>query len=222
MEHSQSKKLCEKVNTYSMKSLSTERSEKLMNLRDKGKENHCYKPRMAQSMFIESGKDFLLSDVLMETSSKRGPSLMPTTIPKPYKNLETSNSMSILSKTQTYLQERKKRSQSQPPEKIVKQQFEFLSTSQFSLLQTCKNKESKNSQNKTNSKDGCTITKVDVVVKNHSNKFKASEIPSDFNYNYRNHNIHISETPSVKRHTNFNFKKSCKIFYPQAFRQTLV
>ena len=90
MKHSQSKKLCEKVNKYSLKSFSTERSVKLVNLRDKGKDNHCSKPRMVQIMFIESGKYFLLRDVSIPTSTKCECSLMPATIPKPYKNVETA------------------------------------------------------------------------------------------------------------------------------------
>ena len=98
------------------------------------KENHCSQPRMVQSMFIESRTDFSLDNISFPSSHSVRPFLTTTAKPKPYKNVETKNSVSILSKTDTYLQERKRRSKSQPPEKRVKQQFEFLSTSCFSSL----------------------------------------------------------------------------------------
>ena len=39
-----------------------------------------------------------------------------------------------MSKTQTYLQERKRKSQSQPPEKRGKEKFQFFSTSKYENL----------------------------------------------------------------------------------------
>ena len=54
-----------------------------------------------------------------------------------------TESQSILSKTQNYLQEKRKRSQSQPPvdkkEKITKIKFDFLSTSNFNKIPASKN-----------------------------------------------------------------------------------
>jgi hypothetical protein len=128
------------VNNNYLKAVSSEKSANV-NLRKKGKENHCSKYRMVQSMFIESRRDFLLDDISFPSSHSVRPSLTTTAIPKPYTNVETQNSVSILSKTQTFLQERKRRSKRQPPEKRVKQQFEFLSTSHFCSLP---NKECKN------------------------------------------------------------------------------
>ena len=95
-----------------------------------------YKPRMIQSMYVESNKDFLVNDIPMITPANSRTSVSTTAIPRPYKNVETQNSVSILSKTQTYLQEKKRRSQSQPPEKRVKQKFEFLSTSNYLAMQS--------------------------------------------------------------------------------------
>ena len=93
------------------------------------KENQCSKPRKVKSLCIESGKDFSLSHKSISISTRSRPSLITTTVTKPYTNVETENSVSILSKTETYFQERKRRSKSQPPEKRGKNKFEFLFTS---------------------------------------------------------------------------------------------
>jgi hypothetical protein len=170
---SPSKKLLDKFNNYSLKSPSSEKSAIVDKLRKKGTENHCPKPRMVQSMFIESRKEVSLGDVsfpsshsfrpsqtttvlpkpsLINTAIPK-PSLITTAIPKPYTNVEIQNSVSILSKTDTYLQERKRRSKSQPPEKRVKQKFEFLSTSCFSSLPHKDGREAQDKANKTDKSD---------------------------------------------------------------------
>jgi len=63
--------------------------------------------------------------------------------PRPYRNIVGSadtESQSILSKTQNYLQEKRKRSQSQPPvDKKEKRKFDFLSTSNFNKIPVSKN-----------------------------------------------------------------------------------
>ena len=82
---------------------------------------------MVQSMFIESNKDFSFNNILDGDSIHQRDSLPTTAVPKPYRKTKLKNSIPILSKTQTYLQDRKTRSQSQPPEKRLKQKFEFLS-----------------------------------------------------------------------------------------------
>merc|ERR1712038_1159362 len=63
--------------------------------------------------------------------------------PRPYRNIVGSadtESQSILSKTWDYLQEKRKRSQSQPPvDKKEKRKFDFLSTSNFNKIPVSKN-----------------------------------------------------------------------------------
>ena len=81
--------------------------------------------RMVQSMCKESIKEFLPNDCLKIISSNSR-SFMPTTSkPNQYKVVETQNQDYILSKTHALLQDRRKRSKSQPPEKRVKQSFDF-------------------------------------------------------------------------------------------------
>ena len=94
--------------------------------------------RMVQSMCVESIKEFSPNDCLKIISSNSR-SFIPTTAkPTPYKSVETPNQDSILSKTQALLQDRRKRSKSQPPEKRLKQSFEFLSTNKYLVLHTNK------------------------------------------------------------------------------------
>merc|ERR1719206_1589731 len=102
-------------------------------------------PRLVQSMFIQPTPSLQplhdiptnqplhdiptnqpLHDIPTNQPARARPALVTTAIPRPYKNINSQNSVSIMSKTQTYLKERKRRSQSQPPEKRGKKKFEFL------------------------------------------------------------------------------------------------
>ena len=78
------------------------------------------------------------------------------------RNLGSAETESILSKTQSYLQEKRKRSQSQPPDEKKekrKSTFDFLSTSNFSQVQVRKKgSDSVNSVNKRNASDLLKIT----------------------------------------------------------------
>ena len=78
-------------------------------------------------MFLESFTDLPVVKPITQSTSV----LTITATPKPYENVEMKKPITILSKTQTYLQEKRKRSQSQPPEKNVRQKLEFLSTSNY-------------------------------------------------------------------------------------------
>merc|ERR1719427_1378695 len=82
-------------------------------------------------MFVESNRDFKVNDWISLPSCNQNRTLSITAIPKPYKNSATQNSVSLLSKTQTYLQDRRTRSRSQPPEKRQGKKFEFLSTAVY-------------------------------------------------------------------------------------------
>jgi hypothetical protein len=94
--------------------------------------------RMVQSMYVESLEEFLPIDCLKFNSTNSRSLIATTTIPKPYKIAETPYKDSILSKTQALLQDRRKKSKSQPPEKRLKQSFEFLSTNNYLVLTTNK------------------------------------------------------------------------------------
>jgi hypothetical protein len=141
------------------------------------------------------------------------PSLTTTAIPKPFKNVETQNSVSILSKTDTYLQERNRRSNSQPPEKRVRQKLEFLSTSRFSSLP---NKECRKAHKANTSYKSDKSKKLNGSM----NNIKSNDKPWTKNIvNSDNHRIHSLKD---EKQIDSNFQKSCRKSYPQAFLQTLV
>jgi len=112
-------------------------------------------PRLVQSMFIQPTPSLQpLHDIPTNPPARARPALVTTAIPRPYKNINSQNSVSIMSKTQTYLKERKRRSQSQPPEKRGKKKFEFLSTSNYEIKvsDTKDNKEVANKESEVNVK----------------------------------------------------------------------
>ena len=116
--------------------------------------------------------------------------------------MKTQNSVSILSKTQTYLQERKRRSQSQPPQK--REKFEFLSTSNYF----------KTSQHKDD--DYARKSRDKPSYKNMTKKSAT---------NYKNHKLESdirNEKQKFAKHWNIDFPKHCSVGYPHAFIQTLV
>jgi len=129
-EDEHNKSPADQVKRSSGSSFSGERSSAKVNFRKK-KENKYGRPRMVQSMFVESNKDFKVNDWTNLPPCNQNPTLSITAIPRPYKNSETQHSVSLLSKTQSYLQERRRRSQSQPPEKRQGKKFEFLSTAVY-------------------------------------------------------------------------------------------
>ena len=90
--------------------------------------------RMVQSMYVESLKEYSPTYCLKIISSNSRSFIPTTAIPKPYKSVKTPNQYSILSKTQALLQDRRKRSTSQPPDKRSKLNFEFLSTDNYLVL----------------------------------------------------------------------------------------
>jgi len=112
-------------------------------------------PRLVQSMFIQPTPAYQpLTDIPTKPPARPRPALVTTAIPRPYKNIHSQSSVSIMSKTQTYLKERKRRSQSQPPEKRGKKKFEFLSTSNYEIKvsDTKDNKEVANKESEVNVK----------------------------------------------------------------------
>lgn len=121
--------------------------------RHQNKENENKTRRLVQSMFVEpleadkrmqsvksssvdENKDEKPITSLRASRSSQG--LLNT--PKPYRTAaqpQPQQSVSILSKTQNYLHEKRKRSQSQPPvaDKKEKRKFDFLSTANFNPIQ---------------------------------------------------------------------------------------
>ena len=224
---SPSKKLLDKVKNQSLHRNYIEKPSVKVNLRKKHV-NHYTEPRMVQSMYVESNKDFSLKYISSIKISR--PSLSTTAIPKPYKNVETKNSVSILSKTQTYLQERKRRSQSQPPEKRGKQKFDFLSTSNHLPQPKEKNKGKSSQQDyfQTQIKEN-ECDKIRNVIKRENmgntirNSCHNSQNPLLIRKSYTNFENH--KTKQKKNFENligWNFQKSSEVHISCAFLQTRV
>jgi len=223
---SPSKQLIEKVKNISAPVMN-------VNLRQKHSQ-HYTEPRMVQSMYVESNKDFSLPFSSFQSSTNSRPSLITTAIPRPYTNTDkTQNLVSILSKTQTIIQERKKRSQSQPPEKRKK--FEFLSTSNYLPLQTTKsihpnlvNQKNIIGQVNIKCKEDSEFKKLDFsnekdhIARKSCDKSSDTKVSKYSDINYKNHRPNGVKSNQTKQiHQVFNFKE-VSFGYPQAFRQTLV
>jgi hypothetical protein len=186
-------------------------------------------------MYVKSRNNFSLADNSKTTSTNTKPSLNTTAIPKPYTNMETENSVSILSKTQTYLQERRKRSQSQPPEKRVNQKFEFLSTFNYSSMSRDKTIDSKPSANnecnrerKVKEAQKTTILNPRENMDNTINKYCDNSWDTLLTKKrYTKHENHKTkcdkkQTKNFAKPQSCNFHKSSEIPFPRAFLQTLV
>jgi hypothetical protein len=101
-------------------------------------------------MYIKPLNEFSHDDCLKIISSNSKSFIPTTATPKPYKSVKTPNQDSILSKTQALLQERRKRSKSQPPDKRSKLNFEFLSTNNYLVKHSEKNEKKVKDQNMEN------------------------------------------------------------------------
>ena len=110
-----------------VKESSVQTTRKKENKPKKENEANSNRSRKVKSLFLESFTDLPVVKPITQSTSV----LTITATPKPYENVEMKKPITILSKTQTYLQEKRKRSQSQPPEKNVRQKLEFLSTSNY-------------------------------------------------------------------------------------------
>jgi len=120
-----------------------DRARGAVRLRHQNKEkenNRQRRQRLVQSMFVEKpSQDENLApknSSFDNNENKPGKSSNLLSKPRPYCRVSSQTqplqSISILSKTQNYLQERRKRSQSQPPvDKSEKRKFDFLSTENF-------------------------------------------------------------------------------------------
>jgi len=159
-ERSPCKKL---VNKFHKQKNNTENEQQSVRLRHQNREKENKTRRLVKSMFVEplqdsqpelqhqdksvSVVDGICRDEkpIKSLRASRSQGLLGT--PKPYRNFPTQpqqQSQSILSKTQNYLQEKRKRSQSQPPvsDKKEKRKFDFLSTANFNSTKSKKPVES--------------------------------------------------------------------------------
>ena len=177
---------------------------------------------MVQSMYVESRNDVSLNDISIQTSAHTRPSLITTAIPKPYKHIKTENSVSILCKTEKYLQERKRRSQSQPSEKREKKKFEFLSTSSYDAKQagdTKDNKASEYQSSDVNKKGNTVLKENDADNRSHlESNFKDSCDNLVFT---RRSDIHI-ERKMVLKPKGYQVLDIYKLHNVRPFLQTLV
>jgi len=200
-----------------------------VNLRKNNKQ-HYTEPRMVQSMYVESNKDFSLPDSSSASSTNSRASLITTAIPRPYTNTgQTQNSVSILSHTQTIIQERKRRSQSQPPEKRTK--FEFLSTSNYLSVKTNKNIDQKLAKQKDSIGTINTISDETpkTKIEDLSNKYdhmsrKICDDPCAIKVTHISYmNCKKYKPVNVKyNQTKSKLKQKSLFEYPKAFQQTLV
>ena len=134
-------------------------------------------------MYVESRKDVALHDISVPTVTRPRTTLTTTAIPRPYKNIETENSVSILCKTEKYLQERKRRSQSQPAEKREKLKFEFLSTSGYDAQQ------------------------ADDIKDKKVSEYQASDVNKKMN------TVQGNNCSDIRRHLESNFINYCNLIF---------
>jgi len=157
-EKSPCKKL---VNKFHKQKSSEQQS---VRLRHQNTEGENKTRRLVRSMFVEPSQDAEKRQDEDNNTKLRGrfqhDRRTLISAPRPYRNIGSAETESILSKTQSYLQEKRKRSQSQPPveKKEKRKTFDFLSTSNFSQIQV--RKKSNDSVNSTpkNTSDFLKIT----------------------------------------------------------------
>jgi len=204
-------------------------------LRHQNKENENKTRRLVQSMFVEPLQDKRMQPVKSSSveenkdekpikslrMSRSSQGLLST--PKPYRTAvhqEPQQSVSILSKTQNYLHEKRKRSQSQPPvaDKKEKRKFDFLSTANFNpILRESSKKIDMEKQCPENKADSSAL-KLNPQQKCLPRKNEKSVVMSG-----KKDDKHSSSTTTIKTPQFCNFKKfEFALQSHRRFVQTLV
>ena len=174
-------------------------------LRKKSVKGHA-RSRLTQSMFVDSNKDFALSEVACQSSSS---SLSGIEAPKPYISIAHSPSTPLLSKVKEDFERRRKRSRSQPVLLRNEHKFQFLATKIEPRINTKGiHKESKEtiSVRRSTVNPGATQNVKNVTPENTNRTAKVNQEPR-----------RDSDDRGV-----ISFQKSCQISYPKPFLQTLV
>lgn len=203
--------------------------------RHQNKENENKTRRLVQSMFVEPLEDKRMQSVKSSSveenkdekpisslrMSRSNQGLLST--PKPYRTAthqQPQQSVSILSKTQNYLHEKRKRSQSQPPvaDKREKRKFDFLSTVNFNPILKESSKKIDMEKQRPDNKADSSALKLNPQQKNMPRKNEKSVVVMSGKKDDK-----LSSTTNIKTPQFCNFKKfEFALQSHRRFVQTLV